>query len=39
MEELAIKGVKIIAIYYQSILKGFAFSSDNVSMTQNIIDF
>ena len=39
IEELTINGIKIIAIYDQPILKGFAFSSDNASLTQTIIDF
>lgn len=39
IEELTLKGIKIIAIYDQPILKGFAFYSDNASLTQNIIDY
>jgi hypothetical protein len=39
VEELTAKGVKIIAIYDQPILKGFAFSSDNTTLTNNIIDY
>ena len=39
IEELTVKGIKIIAIYDQPILKGFAFFSNNTYVTQNIIDF
>lgn len=39
VEELTTKGVKIIAIYDQPILKGFAFSSDNTTLTNSIIEY
>lgn len=39
IEEVTMKGVKIIAIYDEPILKGFAFFSGNVTITNHVIDF
>jgi hypothetical protein len=39
IDNLTEKGVKIIAIYDQPILKGFTFVSSNITLTKNILEF